>query len=356
MMLRRFFPFVFLLATTRLVSGQNYLNSTRFAESPVPPAPAYQQPGNWAALPQTNDEADKTPEGCRPAPPDAPVDVFYVHPTLYSDAPKTEFRWNQDVRDPELNRQVDESPMRYQASAFNAAGRVYAPRYRQAHYSAFLTPHLDDKQQALNIAYADVEAAFDYFIQNYNQGRPFVLAGHSQGTIHAARLLKYRIVGTPLQKNLVAAYLPGIAISADSLAGLPVCTDSVSTGCFVSWRTYRWGYIPPRSALAGDGAVCVNPISWEYPAGGVTDSVRGYIGRSHHMGAVIRPFGRIYRRRCDAGLYRDVLWVHRPRFPGSVLIRTTNYHIGDINLFYMDIRHNAALRVHHFLNDRRPGP
>lgn len=336
---------------TEALQAQHYLNPTRFAESPTPPAPDYSDSHNWCALPGRDDEADKAPAGHQAVAADAQADVFYIHPTLYSDKPKTEFRWNHDLRDSELNRQVDELPIRYQASAFNAAGLVYAPRYRQAHYSVFLTPHPEDKKQALDLAYEDVQAAFDYFITHYNQGRPFVLAGHSQGTLHLARLLKHRIIGTNLQAQLVVAYLPGMPIPADSLAGLPVCVDSMATACWTSWRTFRWGYQPARVYKENSQPVCVNPISWEYAgAAGAAgpDSVQGYVARRFHKGAVVKPFGRIYRQRCDAASYCGVLWVHRPRFPGSFLIRSSNYHAGDINLFYMDVRHNAALRVQRF--------
>lgn len=333
--------------------AQHYLISSRFDESPSPPKPDYSEQDNWCALPHRVDEADQTPKGHQAIGANALADVFYVHPTLYSDQPKTEFKWNQDIRDLELNRQVDELPIRYQATAFNAAGQVYAPRYRQAHYSVFLTNHLDDKKKALDLAYADVAAAFDYYVQHYNQGRPFLLAGHSQGTLHLARLLKHRIIGTPLQQRLVAAYLPGMPIPADSLAGLPVCVDSTATGCWTSWRTFQWGYQPKQSTVLNSEPVCVNPISWIYEATGQGDSLQAYVSRHHHKGAVVKPFGRIYPRRCDAAVYSGVLWVHRPRFPGSFLIRSSNYHAGDINLFYMDVRHNAALRVRQFIEDMR---
>ncbi len=354
-----FRPFVALVFSAVLflpdhLRAQNYLIPSRFTESPSPPKPNYSDQNNWCALPHRVDEADQTPRGHQSVGIHAPADVFYVHPTLFSDKPKTEFKWNQDVRDPELNRQVDEWPIRYQATAFNAAGRVYAPRYRQAHYSVFMTPHLDDKKKALDLAYADVEAAFDYFIQHYNKGRPFLLAGHSQGTLHLARLLKHRIIGTSLQQRLVVAYLPGMPIPADSLAGLPVCVDSTTTGCWTSWRTFRWGYQPKQAPNSSLDPVCVNPISWVYEDSGPGDSIQAYVARRHHKGAVVKPFGRIYPRRCDAAHYRGILWVHRPRFPGSFLIRSPNYHSGDINLFYMDIRHNAVLRVQQFTGGMTP--
>jgi hypothetical protein len=113
------------------------------------------------------------------------------------------------------------------------------------------------------------------------------------------------------------------------------------------------GFQPKQSTVLNSEPVCVNPISWIYEATGQGDSLQAYVSRHHHKGAVVKPFGRIYPRRCDAAVYRGVLWVHRPRFPGSFLIRSTNYHAGDINLFYMDVRHNAALRVKQFIEDMR---
>ena len=345
--------------------GQFYCNPTRFAESPVPPAPDYRKREHWAALPERADRADRTPPGLKDLQEHASVDVFYVHPTLYSSKPRTKFKWNQDLFEKRRNREIDRLPVHFQASAFNGAGKVYAPRYRQAHYSVFLTSHLDDKAAALGIAYQDVEAAFQYFLRHYNRGRPFILAGHSQGTLHAARLLKHKIIGTPLQERLVVAYLPGMAIPADSLAGLPVCTDSSATGCFVSWSTYLRGYTPQNYDKGLNRAVCVNPITWTYvpstdsgssPKPASTTAHRGpsglvagpYVPKSQHRGAVLRPFWKKYPGICDAQVQGGMLWVTKPRFWGSFLYRSPNYHTGDINLFYLDLRANAQHRVHSY--------
>jgi hypothetical protein len=336
--------------------GQFYCIPTRFVESPVPPPPDYSKEQFWTALPNRRDRADRTPTGLRDAQDSASVDVFYVHPTLYSTKPRTVYRWNQDLRDHRLNREIDRLPTLYQASAFNGAGKIYAPRYRQAHYSAFLTPNLDDKERSLGIAYSDVEAAFDYFLKNYNQGRPFIVAGHSQGTLHAARLLKHKIIGTPLQQRLVVAYLPGMAIPADSLAGLPVCVDSNSIGCFVSWSTYLRGYMPPTFQKVFAKAVAVNPISWEvatpFPASDTCIAEGSLVPKERHRGAVLRPFGKKYPGICDAQVVGGVVWVTKPRFWGSFLYRSPNYHAGDINLFYLDIRGNAVHRARQFVRQR----
>jgi hypothetical protein len=65
---------------------------------------------------------------------------------------------------------------------------------------------------------------------------------------------------------------------------------------------------------------------------------------------VLRDFKKTRPRLCDAKVYHEVLWVHRPKFPGSRLIKNPNYHIGDFNLFYLDVRENAALRLQSYLN------
>lgn len=333
--------FAFLTTLSSDTFAQAYCNPTRFSLSPCPPPPQYANPDHWSALPTKIDPADDCPRGLENNQANAPADVFFVHPTTYTQKPKTEFLWNQDLRDASLNKVVDESPIRFQASAFNAAGKIYAPRYRQAHYSVFLTPHKDDKQAALDTAYHDVEQAFLYYLAHWNQGRPLVIASHSQGTIHAARIIKEHILGTPLQKQLVATYLVGMPVPYDSLPGLPACTNDSATGCFLSWSSYERGFVPPYYPLALERAVCVNPISWELN--------ENYVPKTDHAGAVLRPFSHTLPHICDAQVHGGILWITKPKFPGSRFYTDPNYHIGDINLFYLDVRRNATKRVETFM-------
>lgn len=332
---------------TTLISNafaQGYCNPTRFSLSPCPPPPQYQNLENWSALPTKKDPSDDCPRGLKNNQANAPADVFFIHPTTYTEKPKTEFIWNQDLRDASLNNVVDESPIRFQASAFNAAGKIYAPRYRQAHYSVFLTPHKDDKKAALDTAYNDVEQAFLYYMAHWNQGRPIIIASHSQGTIHAARIIKEHILGTPLQQQLVATYLVGMPVPYDSLPGLPACANDSATGCFLSWSTYQRGFVPPYYPVALERAVCVNPISWELN--------ENYVPKTQQAGAVLRPFSNTLPKICDAQVHGGILWITKPKFPGSRFYTNPNYHIGDINLFYLDVRKNAEKRVDTFI--KRP--
>jgi len=92
--------------------GQGYCNVKRFSTCPCPPPPNYAQAEHWSALPSKNDPADDCPRGLQNNQNDAQADVFFIHPTTYTEEPKTEFIWNQDLRDAGLNKGVDESPIR----------------------------------------------------------------------------------------------------------------------------------------------------------------------------------------------------------------------------------------------------
>ena len=126
--------------------------------------------------------------------------------------------------------------MANQASAFSDC-TVYAPRYRQATLFSFFDLEGADEQAALNLAYQDVEKAFDYFISQYNKDRPFIIASHSQGSFHALPLIKKKIDGTPLAKRMIAAYTIGITTitneAIDALQDIKVCDAPDQTQCLI---------------------------------------------------------------------------------------------------------------------------
>lgn len=316
-------------------------------EFPVPPPPDYGDAANWAALPTKTDPADRTPgNDLRDRQSTAPADVFYVHPTIYSRTRRTNDLWNASLSDDKLNEDVDKSAMLNHASIFNAAGRVYAPRYRQAHIGVFYRSGRPVSQRALDTAYADVLAAFDYFLENYNEGRPIVIASHSQGTVHAKRLLADRFDGTPLANRLVVAYLVGMPVSADAYRTIPVCTTARQTGCFASWRTYREDFEPRpgyRDTVAN--IAVVNPLSWSTDETRAPDSLnRGGVLYNYNKGPL--P-GLVWAERRGDGLF-----TNKPKFFGDIFFTTRNYHIGDFNLFWLNVRENAVDRVRAFTDDQ----
>jgi hypothetical protein len=314
-----------------------------FDPKATPPAPDYSKPECWAALPQRVDLADRTPiyPGVRDEQAEAEVDVFFLHPTSLLGGKKGEDVWNADVRDQRLNDATDKSPILYQATAFNGAGKVYAPRYRQAHYYGFFTKDKASSQQAWKVAHEDVVAAFKYYLANYNQGRPFIIASHSQGAGHAIQLIQEEIEGKALQNQLVVAYLLGWPVEKNKFKKLKPCTTPTETGCFCSWRTFERKY-GLKNAKA-DSVLVTNPIDWT-------------IGDGHHVpkeaskGTVLYKFEKVLPGISDAEACRGILLCTKPKFKGSILFRRKNYHAGDINLYYMDVRNNAQLRAKTYLN------
>lgn len=349
-----------------------YLNPDMpFEESAVPPAPDYETPAAWAAKPGRADEADLAPPGMAPPVSDAEAqaDIFFVHPTTYYSPD----RWNGPVDDEASRAIVHGAVMATQASAFNLAGRVYAPYYRQATLYAFLEPwdELDDPDgaKALELAYGDVARAFETYIRLFNNGRPFILAAHSQGSLHLIRLLQDYLRDPDLRDRLVAAYPVGISVpralfegSRAPLAHVPPCDDATQTGCLVSWNTFGpegnpavwfeqhrvWehGELKP---VAGRALNCTNPLSWER-AGGAA-------GGSLHRGALPYPdradeapvtrLPDAIQLDLSAACRDGILFLdrHPPDGLNELVFENEDYHIYDYNLFYGAIRENAALRV-----------
>jgi hypothetical protein len=301
-------------------------------------APDYSQLEYWAAHPDKKDPSDSIP------PPllsttikDSTTDVFFLHPTTLTSPGEEE--WNARIDDTALNAKTDRTTILFQASAFNEC-RVFAPRYRQAHIRAYVTSDTVSARQAFELAYADIRSAFQYYLDHYNHGRPIIIASHSQGTTHAERLLKEFFDNKPLGKRLVAAYIIGMAIPENYFTALQPCRDSSSTGCIIGWRTFKKGYEPPFVLREKNQSWVVNPLTWT-----TTDEMAP---RSLNEGGILTNFGKRVPEVVDAQIHGGVLWVHRPHFPGSVLLRIKNYHIGDINLFYVNIRDNVRTRIRSF--------
>ena len=158
----------------------------------IPPAPDYADPVYWAALPTMKDEADLVPiPALKDNQSSAKADVFYLHPTMFTKGKPKKF-WNGSFSNEKLNAKTRRVSVRLQATIFNGAGKIYAPFYRQAHLYSFAALRKKDKEAkkkaeaALDLAYEDVRAAFKYYLENFNNGRPIIVAGHSQGARHGA--------------------------------------------------------------------------------------------------------------------------------------------------------------------------
>lgn len=312
--------------------------SGAFEEYAPPSAPNYTQNSAWLALPETEDTADVSPTGLSlDRQSEAGADVFFIHPTTFTSGEA----WNQPADHAESLQRLVDWVLPAQAGAFNSCCRVFAPAYRQATLASFLDME-GEGAKALDLAYEDIAAAFQNFLLQRNEGRPFIIAGHSQGAHHLARLLKEDIPTTLIAKQLVAAYLIGrpIPMEGPEASPIPVCETPTQTGCVISWNSQT---AEAAVEIGQSDSICVNPLTWakgqaagfDANTGGV-DFVRG--------GAVEAG---VADARCDDG--RLLLTEVRSDNFSLMPFGAGNYHLYEFNLYYMNIRQNAEARVEAFL-------
>lgn len=266
------------------------------------------------------------------------ADVFYVYPTLLTD--KKDPRWNAPINDSIINANVLKWVVPYQAAAWATAGRLFVPYYRQNHYRAFFQPYLNqDGAAAKQLAYDDVKAAFEYYLEHENNGRPIILAGHSQGAIHLKKLLQELFDGTALQNQLVAAYLVGNRVKENEFNTLKPLISPSATGGYVSWNSYKKGKLPKYAAWYKD-AVTTNPVTWD---GSTTSSF------SQHKGLMFYK-QELFPTSLTVEVTDGLLWVSLPKVPKRFLFSfVKDYHRYDITFFWEDINQNAQQRVKSFL-------
>ena len=319
-----------------MAMGAYFKPSTAFAETVAPTAPDYSKTEHWAALPGRDDTADFTPEGFSDGQADADVDVFFVHPTTYLNSAG----WNAPMGYKPADNWITNAVLPGQASVFNGSARVFAPHYRQAQIYAFFALE-DGGNDALELAYTDVAAAFEHYLAEFNNGRPFIVAGHSQGALLTRWLLERRISGTPLTGRLVAAYPVGYPMYAaellETLPDIPVCQSATQTGCLSTWNTISEGY---RALQPLQGLVCVNPLTWtndNSPADFTDNSGALSVASKSVMPGVSDG-------QCENGMLH-VTEIRTDAYDDLPYMGQGNHHLLDYGLFWSNIRKNVGERV-----------
>ena len=299
-----------------------------------PAAPDYSKEQHWLTLPFRLDAADVIPKSETWISDSLKaVDVFYIYPTLY-DRGAT---WCADVNDQDLNKRLNKLPVKFQATTFNHVGRVYTPLYRQGKIQCF-EDTTGSGALALDFAYQDVKRAFEYYMKHYNNGRPIIIASHSQGTRHSRQLLKDYFDTKEMKEKLVCAYVIGYGIYPDAYEVLKPCAEATATNCYVTWASFKDKFVPSEDTLLY-GRVCVNPISWKMDT----------VSAEANCGVLItlntkKPF------HTEARIKDNYLWVKT----AAPFVQGWNVmHLVDFNLYWHEIRKNAALRVQEYLKARK---
>jgi len=213
------------------------------------------------------------------ADPNAPVDCFYVYPTVSTDPTP-----NSDMTADDAERNV----IREQFARFAAKCRPYAPMYRQVTLAGLRRMMTSPGGVTLDrgLQYDDVRDAWNYYLEHDNRGRGFVLIGHSQGSFILTRLIKEQIDGKPVQARMISAILPGTTLDVPSgkdvggaFQHVPLCRSVTQTGCVLVYASFRSTVPPPANTLFGKvtaanmTAACTNPAA----LGGGSGELHAYL-------------------------------------------------------------------------------
>lgn len=350
-----------LLIAAALAVAPSSARAGSFDTTAPPPAPDYAKELSWAARPGAPSAAAALPAGATRVVTRAKVAVFYVHPTTF----RHEVQWNQDIGDAVTNQWTDASVIARQAAIFNGCCDVYAPRYRQA-VSRSVGALDGEGGKAFALAYSDVERAFEAFLGSIG-GKPFILAGHSQGGAHIATLLGRRIDNTPLAARMIAAYVVGYNLSDGDFGTtykmLKACDRPMQTGCVVGWNSVtkeadramlgglmQQRYVNLHGDDPGKALLCVNPLTFDrrMPAAARSASLGAVPGEPGASPVAGLSKGKVGAACRDGFLVVDVDPVLDMKpLPGGSM------HFYDMGLFYADIRANAAARTAAYLRKFR---
>jgi len=319
-----------------VVSCKSSFVTKPFVTVDNPTAPNYENNESWAILPSKY--PNKLKEFLTDSIDNLKADVFYVYPTLITN--KKDIRWNVSILDSIQNAKVLNTAVFFQASAWLTSGKLYVPFYRQAHIRSYSNLGKGGAE-ALTLAYEDVKAAFEVYLNKFNNGRPIIIAGHSQGATHCRLLLKDFFDGKPLQNQLIAAYIPGIGISKNEFKTIKIMTNPDETGGFVSWNTYKKNKLPKKYEKWYKDKVTSNPITWDKTVNTKREDHKGFLYSN----------GNIYHNALKIEVMNGMIWTTLPRFPLRLFaIFKKNYHVGDVNLFWEDIKLNSELRVEKWID------
>ncbi|PIT85204.1 hypothetical protein COU36_04605 [Candidatus Micrarchaeota archaeon CG10_big_fil_rev_8_21_14_0_10_59_7] len=298
----------------------------------------YSKPEHWLSVPAVNDAA---------------VDVFYIYPTAWQKANES----SPNICEIDNPSMLNGSKVEFagQATAFEPVGNIFAPYYRQADAGYVLSLPLSEQETMMGgIPKTDVFAAFDYYIKNYNNGRPFILAGHSQGSNVMIYLLSEYMKENPkVYERMVAAYVIGYSITDEYLAENPhlkFAEGPDDTGVIISYNTESPDVVAGSNPVVLPGAIAINPITWtrgEEPAT-TEESLGAFMPNAEGIYVRMNNFADARVDKAKGAVICSTANVSELS-PGNPVFGRGVFHIYDYQFYYYDIRENAANRARRFL-------
>ena len=295
----------------------------------------YENSGNWVYL-----ETAET----------AAADVFFICPTVYGG---TDDSYNMFLEDT-ASKEAFAGATNMEKGIYDEDARFFAPYYRQAGLNVYELPP-EEREAYLSLAYEDIKEAFTYYLEHYNQGRPIVLAGFSQGADMSIRLLKDCFAREEVNDLLVACYAIGWRITEEELEKYPhlrFATGETDTGVIISFNSEAESVTDSLMIPAGTRTLAINPLNWK------TDSTPA--SREENAGACFTDYsGSIVTEIPHlTGAYIDpqrgalkVPDVSPQEYPPVLSIFSDGiYHLYDYQFFYRNLQENVGVRIDAYLS------
>ena len=309
-------------------------DTTSVPEAAAETAPDYSNAENWAYL--ETEDTDKT------------ADVFFICPSVYGGSDDA---CNMSLSDTDTKESFV-GAINMEKGIYDTDSRFFAPYYRQIGLNVYEMPEAD-REPYLETAYADVRDAFLYYMENYNEGRPIILAGFSQGADMCLRLMKDLFDDEALADQLVACYAIGWRITQEDLDEYPhlkVASGENDTGVIVSFNSEAEDITDSLMIPEGTKTYAINPLNWK------TDSTPA--DKSLNQGACFTDYsGEITSEIPElTGAYIDetrgalkVPDVSPEDYPAGLSIFTDGvYHLYDYQFFYRNLQENVQTRIDAF--------
>lgn len=228
---------------------------------------------------------------------------------------------------------------------------MYAPYYRQMTFPAYSLSE-EEMEPYLEIAYRDVKAAFEYYIENCNNERPLILAGFSQGSQLLLMLMKDYFDDPRYSEKLVAAYCIGWRVTEDDLAEYPhlrMAQGERDTGVIISFNSEAEGVEESIVVPHGIKTLGINPLNWKTDAAVADKSLNKGACFTKYSGAIKSEIPALTGAYLDAE--RGTLRVTDidPADYSSSLFPDGVYHLYDYQFFFRNLQENVAERLESFL-------
>lgn len=302
----------------------------------------YSDPDNWLYLPQN---------------PRLAADVIFLYPTAYVNP---QGGLISSIKDQGM-RTLAQKACKRKASVFANVGNIFIPYYRQVNAAKFDEMSFEEiRSSSLLAPRTDLYAALDYYFANYNNGRAYILAGHSQGSIMLQLILgEYMKKHPEYYERMIASYMIGYSLTQDFLDENPhlrAAQKADDLGVIISWNTLGAENSGTKSLVILENARCINPLNWKNDStyAAVTENLGSYLPDENGVFSLVEG---IADARIDADLGVLICESIDPQkygTPGVSLkvLGANSYHSYDYELYYANIRQNAILRIEKWLKNK----